>query len=335
MVSRHVGFREAKSYFAWGWRLVHPRLGRISVLFLALALPLARSVAAPGERLRSAPRCAWSWNIVPSPSPDPRGNLLTGVAAVSPSDVWAVGGSGGRYSNGLRNTLVEHWDGSSWSVVASPNPGSGLNELTGVAAGGPDDVWAVGYTSDGGDPRTLIEHWDGRRWNVVPSPNPGTGGNYLYAVAAVGADDVWAVGASGDVNSASGVTLIEHWDGTSWTVVPGSDPSGQGDLLFGVAAATSQDGMGGRLSQREHEQQPDSHRALGRDRLEHRTKPDGTTLRLTHGCRGRARRLVGGRSTHRALERDELDPRAGSPSSERHRSQGCCRRRERMGLGGG
>ena len=186
-------------------------------------------------------RCTWSWKIVTSPSPDPRGNLLTGVAAVSPSDVWAVGGSGGWYSNRLTKTLVEHWDGSRWRVVPSPNSGSGLNELTGVAAAGPDDIWAVGYTSDDGDPRTLIEHWGGRRWNVIPSPSPGTGGNYLYAVTAIGADDVWAVGASGDVNFASGVTLIEHWDGTSWTVVGGPDPSGQGDLLFGVAAASSQD----------------------------------------------------------------------------------------------
>ena len=35
-------------------------------------------------------------------------NFLYGVAAISTNDVWAVGFCGGY------QTLVEHWDGSSW-----------------------------------------------------------------------------------------------------------------------------------------------------------------------------------------------------------------------------
>src|SRR5437764_621866 len=51
-------------------------------------------------------------------------------------------------------------------------------------------------------------------WSVVSSPNVGTSSNVLNGVAVVSANDVWAVGYY------SGGTLIEHWDGTSWSVVP-------------------------------------------------------------------------------------------------------------------
>ena len=62
------------------------------------------------------------------------------MAAVSSSDVWAVGSQGSR-------TLTEHWDGTRWSVVTSPNPlptTKGNNFLTSVTTVSSGDVWAVG-----------------------------------------------------------------------------------------------------------------------------------------------------------------------------------------------
>ena len=41
-------------------------------------------------------------------------------------------------------TLTEHWNGTAWSVVASPNAGT-INSLQSVAAVSANDVWAVGY----------------------------------------------------------------------------------------------------------------------------------------------------------------------------------------------
>ena len=40
---------------------------------------------------------------------------------------------------------VEHWNGTSWAIVPSPNMGTGNNHLNGVAAVSASDVWAVGY----------------------------------------------------------------------------------------------------------------------------------------------------------------------------------------------
>ena len=85
------------------------------------------------------------------------------MAAVADDDVWSVGRSG-------RLTLTEHWDGTSWTVVPSPNgnpnPPAGIrfaNWLAGASALSTNDVWAVGYffENDAVRQRTLILHWDG------------------------------------------------------------------------------------------------------------------------------------------------------------------------------
>jgi hypothetical protein len=143
------------------------------------------------------------WSVVPGTNHD----YLWGAAAASSSDVWAVGTD---YS--FAHTLIRHWDGTTWTKVPSPNTGSPSNELQDVAVVAPDDVWAVGFSSnDFGTGRTLIEHWDGTGWTIVPSPSPGS--SSLDGLAVVSSDDVWAVG--GFDNK----TLVEHWNGTAWSLV--------------------------------------------------------------------------------------------------------------------
>ena len=78
---------------------------------------------------------------------EPNGTLpssvLTGVVALSPTDAWAVGLTQDQLRVTVR-TLTLHWDGVSWSVVPSPNPGPEYNALDGVAGLAGGDVWAVG-----------------------------------------------------------------------------------------------------------------------------------------------------------------------------------------------
>jgi hypothetical protein len=191
-----------------------------------------------------------SWRMVDSADFHPPPTYyLTGVAAVSGGDVWhseiwAVGYTADLpYSNNFpRQTLIEHWDGTSWRVVPSPNLGTNDNyvgpddnQLLGVAADSPTDVWAVG-----GSVRTLIEHWDGTSWSIVPSPNhTGAAGDQLTGVAAISPSDVWAVGHSTGVSGKGIVqTLIEHWDGTSWSIVPSPNQGPDNNRLLGVAAVS-------------------------------------------------------------------------------------------------
>ena len=94
--------------------------------------------------------------------------MLFGASALSPSDVWVVGDQEGR--NGKFETLAEHWNGTTWSVVPTSDPGSSGNHLYAVDAVSPDNVWAVGQQLGGEAPdQGLVEHWDGQQWSVVPT----------------------------------------------------------------------------------------------------------------------------------------------------------------------
>jgi hypothetical protein len=176
-----------------------------------------------------------AWNILPSPSVGTQ-SQLNAVAAVSASDVWAVGFS--TTSSGVRQTLIEHWNGSGWSVVTSPNVGASSNQLNSVAVVAANDIWAVGSsTPSGGVFQTLTEHWNGSSWSVVTSPNVGTLGSSLNALAVVAANDIWAVGST----SGAGQTLIEQWNGTSWSVVSSPNVGTMSNVLNSVAVASATD----------------------------------------------------------------------------------------------
>src|SRR5438874_2398880 len=111
------------------------------------------------------------------------------------------------------NTLIEHWDGTSWSVVSSPRLPKG-SSLLGVTAPASNNAWAVGFSPSG----ALVEHWDGTSWSLVSSP-AFSGVSDLTGVSADSSTDVWAVGAL----SGGGTTSL-HWNGTSWSLV--TTPSG-------------------------------------------------------------------------------------------------------------
>jgi hypothetical protein len=161
------------------------------------------------------------WSTVPSPDPGPKGNLLNAVAAVSPSDAWAVG----TYANSMCSeaaTVILRWNGTKWSPVKSPNFGA-CNFLDGINASSATSAWAVGgsCTVAVNHCHTLIERWNGTTWSKVASPNPGPIAS-LNGVTAVSPTDVWVTGdycapkCGGHIRA-----LIMHWNGTAWTVSSG------------------------------------------------------------------------------------------------------------------
>jgi len=161
---------------------------------------------------------------------------LGGVAALSSGNAWAVGAWRRTASSGYK-TLIEHWTAGRWRLQASPSPGNDTNSLAGVTALSRTDAWAVGsYHTNGQSLKTLIEHWNGSAWKVQRSPSPVTGNNTLSAVVAVSRSNVWAVG---NTLSTSGQqrTLIEHWNGRSWTVQRSPSP-GSSSMLTAVTAVS-------------------------------------------------------------------------------------------------
>jgi hypothetical protein len=174
------------------------------------------------------------WTIVPSPNKsNDTLSILYSVSATSANDVWAVGSSqDGKLPS---RTLIQHWDGTAWSIVSSPNPDSQFNELRGVAAISANDAWAVGYrggTKNETPIETFILHWDGVTWSQVASPNV-AGANQLFGVTAISAGDVWAVG------SVSGAPLALHWNGTAWGVVSVGVGSGLSAEYFAAVTGSS------------------------------------------------------------------------------------------------
>src|SRR5262245_28950756 len=168
------------------------------------------------------------------PQPGSARDILFGASALSTADVWAVGVQQG--SSGKFETLVEHWNGTRWSVVPSPNPGSSGNHLYGVKAIKPDDVWAVGQQLSASSPdQALIEHWDGRRWSVVPSPARGTASRMLFSVAG-SVRGVWAVGETDDAMHGAR-PLVESFQHGAWTTVELPPAGSTFTSLWGVTVS--------------------------------------------------------------------------------------------------
>ena len=90
-------------------------------------------------------------------------------------------------------------DGTSWSIVASPNAanptGTANGYLGAVSCPTATTCFAVGYANVNETWRTLIEQWNGTAWSIVTSPNPsGAASTQLAGVSCVSAASCFAVG---------------------------------------------------------------------------------------------------------------------------------------------
>lgn len=152
------------------------------------------------------------WSIVHTPAISEPLVQLNSVAAVDSNDVWAAG-----YSDNpsciCGKTVIEHWNGTAWTRVASPSPGV-ADYLTSIAVVSATDIWAAGreWISQSTFVPLLL-HFDGTSWTPFLQTKLHFG--ELFSLFAVTTDDIWAVGTIG--SGGSGNALALHWDGVSWT----------------------------------------------------------------------------------------------------------------------
>src|SRR4051812_37928804 len=200
------------------------------------------------------------FSMVPSANALNGDNLLNGVSASSPTDAWAVGSLCCSMRNSGTGALTEHWDGRAWTALPGPDARFQDEILNAVADISPSDAWAVGTVKRSGynNGTPLILHWNGSSWQYIAPPSGVTG--VLRAVSSDMLGGAWAVGDDGhghplalrcDVTACAGVsvpqggsvsrlrgitafaqndvwtvgdsgnmTLVVHWDGASWSVVP-------------------------------------------------------------------------------------------------------------------
>ncbi len=117
-----------------------------------------------------------------------------------------------------------------WRVIGRPVDPAGSVGLaddvfSGVSAGSATDAWSVGASNALVDAQPLAEHWDGHAWHkvAVPLPAGGTTGKLAGALE-LSPSSVWAVGSTNQPSGTETGTLIEHWNGAKWSVVPSPNP---------------------------------------------------------------------------------------------------------------
>jgi hypothetical protein len=183
---------------------------------------------------------ACKWTVVPSPNVGMSDNSLSSVDGDSPGNIWAVGSLVPDSNPDITSTLIQHYNGTRWTVFPSPNVGTQANSLNSVAAI-PGRPVAVGFYIDDQtfSPQSLIERFDGHQWQVIDHPHAGIS-DELSAISAISSSDVWAVGFQRD-SSGQFHTLTEHYSGGAWSVVPSPNPGSFGNQLFGVAAVSAND----------------------------------------------------------------------------------------------
>ena len=126
----------------------------------------------------------------------------------------------------------------------TPNPGPFTNIFSAIAAPSDDEAWATGdfLGPPGAKEQTLAARFDGTSWVLVPSANQGSQQDDLTGVAAPAPGDAWAVGGSMFTNGTQ-ITLIEHWDGAKFVIVPSPNPTGTtgNSRLNAIVALASDD----------------------------------------------------------------------------------------------
>jgi len=190
---------------------------RVILLLVLLAVQggTAREVNA-----KSAPG---TWTAVAGSQPAATmTHRVAGMAALSATDVWAVGWINVTPPSRrvFAQPLIEHWDGVAWTAQSAPTPTDRNTYLFSVTAVSASDIWAVGaMTPEGATTLSVLQpltlHYDGSAWSQVTVPvvageSPRA---LLSSVTAAGPDNVWAAGGDG----AAGLVL--HWNGTTWASV--------------------------------------------------------------------------------------------------------------------
>ena len=177
----------------------------------------------------------WTMQSVPSPSPT-LNSKFNGISCTSTTSCIAVGGA---YSGGVWSTLVEKWDGSSWSIETSANSApTESNVLNAVSCVSASFCVLVGHYVNSSY-QTLIEVWDGSAAVMQTSANTSPSeDNILNGVSCLSATSCVAVGYHS--NGSVAQTLSESWNGSVWSIdLSASVPSSTQQILNGVSCTSA------------------------------------------------------------------------------------------------
>jgi hypothetical protein len=184
-----------------------------------------------------------TWSIVSSPNPaGSKFSRLYGASCTSTSNCIAVG-SQYNATTQVSKTLIERWNGKTWSISADAvlPTGSTAGLLYGVACTSTTFCFAVGqrFVSGAVAATVLAERWNGHGWSLVNPPNVANA-RYLRlnGVSCTSTRQCVGVGYYLPPDGRS-LPLAEHWNGTTLTRVPSANTGilGSGDLHESASCA--------------------------------------------------------------------------------------------------
>jgi hypothetical protein len=192
------------------------RLVAVSATAVAFVVPTAIAGA-------TTPNSATWTRVASPPAVRPLRTGLDAVACSTTSSCIAVGSM-----QALSSTpLVEKWDGAHWVAQATPALGNGTyGSLSAVVCASASTCFAVGLRSapGWGHGTPLVEQWDGAHWVLVSVPVPG--GANVASLSSVSCGSATSCTAVGEYDTATDFgRLIEHWDGSSWSLQSSPSPS--------------------------------------------------------------------------------------------------------------
>ena len=181
-----------------------------------------------------------SWASVGAINPSGTYDDLQGISCITRALCWAVG----QYISGPSAlSLTETWNGTSWNTVGAPKAARGTSyTLQAVSCPSISFCVAAGYDQTATAQRTLIDRWTGNAWVSVtaPSPRGSTASPFLAGVSCASITLCAAVGYYSSGTS-SELSLIEMWDGQSWSTAPSTNPGGStgSNYLMGASCKSS------------------------------------------------------------------------------------------------
>lgn len=217
-----VPFTEAWNGKTWAV-IIPPSPGGSNASLNGVSCVSARACVAVGSRIIGGHNNAFSerwngsaWTLKATPTPARTTYSDLGDIACRAATFCMATGDYQVGNSSKSRTLAEEWNGSAWSIKATPNPADGVNGdgIPGVACSSPGACVAVGsYGAPGGQRSlTLAEVWNGRTWAIHATPNPAAGG-VLSTVSCGTASGCMAVGGSG-----GSALFAEQWNGRAWAI---------------------------------------------------------------------------------------------------------------------
>jgi hypothetical protein len=220
--SEYKALAESWNGTAWSLQSVpNPPEGSATEAMLSVHCASTTSCVAVGKAANKPVAQTWNgatWTSAMAPSP--AGANYAGLEGITCTSTTACRAVGYSRENGKQNrALAESWNGSTWTIQATPNPGEGEVNLRSISCTSTSSCTAVGsYVSKWSESiieqerKTLVESWNGTEWAIQPSTNPQLF-SLLSGVSCTASTACTAVGSSRPKTAAEGmVTLGERYE---------------------------------------------------------------------------------------------------------------------------